>query len=50
MCKQLRKTIRVASITYKDLEKLGNLGDKFDSVIRRLLTSQSKTGGGLKSE
>jgi predicted CopG family antitoxin len=50
MSKQFTKTIRVSSATYEDLEKLGNLGDTFDSVIQRLLTSQSKTEGGLNSK
>jgi predicted CopG family antitoxin len=50
MSKQFTKTIRISSATHKDLEKLGTLKDTFDSVIRRLLSSQSKNAGGFKSE
>ena len=49
MCTQFTKIIRVSSATHDNLEKLGDMGDTFDSVIRRLLTTR-RNGEPLNSK
>lgn len=50
MSNEFTKTIRVSLVTYKNLEKLGTLGDTFDSVIQGLLASHNKNRGVFTEE